>query len=85
MRSRVRNEPWPRPHDSRRIAGTRYRLVHISFSDDDWGSRLTLEYAEEKPYLAAQMVPQPPWWRRALYWPRRDLGKARNSEAAPDQ
>lgn len=83
MRNRTRNEPWPRPHDSRRIAGTRYRLVRISFSDDDWGSRLSLEYVEEKPYLASLMVPRPPWWRRVLGWPRRALRAGRNSEATP--
>jgi len=84
-RSRGRDEPWPRPGDRRRIDGTRYLLTHISFSDDDWGSRLGLEYVEEKPYLAAQMVPRAPWWRRALDWPRRALRTGRNSEAAPDR
>lgn len=61
---RTRSEAWPRPGDVRRIDGTRYRLVDISFSDDDWGAKLNLEYIEEKPYLAAQMVLRAPWWRR---------------------
>lgn len=80
---RATSEPWPRPGDRRRIDGTRYLLTHISFQDDDWGSRLSLEYVEEKPYLAAQMVPRPPWWRRLAARARRVLMLGRKREAAP--
>lgn len=83
MRKRVTNEPWPRPGDRRRIDGTTYLLTHITFQDDDWGSRLSLEYVEEKPYLAAQMVPLAPWWRRAVGWLRQVLRVGRKGEATP--
>lgn len=66
MRSRVRNEPFPRPHDLRRIDGTRYRLTHITFQDNGVGRELNLTYYEEKAYLAAVSVPRPPWWRRLM-------------------
>lgn len=77
MRKRVRNEPWPRPHDVRRIDGTRYMVTQISFRDDDWGRVLDLSYVEEGPYLAANRIPQPPlppWWRRTVAWLKRTGG-----------
>jgi hypothetical protein len=76
MRTRTRNEPWPRPGNVRRVNGTLYRLIQIGFSDDDWGRKLSLEYVEEKPWLASQMVPRAAWWRRAV-------SRLRRNDAAP--
>lgn len=78
---RARNEPWPRPGHRRRIDGTRYLLTHVSFRDDDWGRQLSLEYVEEKAYVASAMAPQPAWWRRVLSALRRMA--RRRDDAAP--
>jgi hypothetical protein len=70
-RQRARNEPFPRPHDLRRIDGARYRLTHIGFQDNGVGRELHLTYYEERAYLAAMTIPQPPPWRRAVQRIRR--------------